>query len=131
MSPRIHLPLKSRNIVPMILVSIPPLPLSFTFRQQSSRVACVQLTPFANSVSIPCSFSVHRYSCVCTQPRYEIAFSDRQHEKSFSIEMRANIGREGEAVDWDRSELGRDGRNLNYIIKFNNEAADDKGHRDK
>lgn len=45
-------------------------------------------------------------------------------------EMRVNIEREGGAVD--RSEGNWDGRNLNYIMKFNNEAkADDKGHRDK
>lgn len=42
-------------------------------------------------------------------------------------EMRVNIER---VVD--RSEGNWDGKNLNYIMKFNNEAkADDKGHRDK
>lgn len=57
-----------------------------------------------------------------------------QREKSFSIEMRANIGKGRRSGGWDRSEgnwNGTAGRNLNYIIKFNNEAADDKGRSDK
>lgn len=89
----------------------------FTFRQQSSRVACVQLTPFPNSVSIPSTLSPSIGGYVPWGPRYEIAFRI-EREKSFSIE---NAGKHrNESV-----------RNVNCIIKFNNEGADDKGHCDK